>query len=130
MASAASSATNGLGLFALRVSTGAMMLFFHGMPHLMNARSAALVLPDPLHIGRRATIILILVSQVVGSIMLMLGLATRLAALLGIFITAVFMVKWNAPTLRASELPLLYIFSFLVLLQMGGGSYSLDKKLS
>ena len=101
----------------------------HGWPKLMRLIDGGeVVFPDPLGIGVIASLIFATLAEFLGSIFIMLGVATRMASLALIFtmVVAVFMVHADDPFAR-KELGLLYMLVYIVLLIMGSGKYSLDK---
>jgi putative oxidoreductase len=117
-----------IALLLLRMGTGALMLT-HGWPKLDRLITQnEIVFPDPLGIGPTASLALAIFAEFFGSIMLIFGLATRVAAFL-IAVTmmvAVFIVHANDPFSRM-ELGLLYLVNAIFLMISGGGKISLDR---
>lgn len=116
------------GLLFLRLFVGGMMLFVHGMAKLLAFPELSQSFPDPLGIGSTFSLVLILCAEVGCSVLLLLGLMTRLATLPLLFgMLMAFFVIHGADPFAARELPLLYIGMYVVLLWTGGGKYSLDE---
>lgn len=116
----------GLGLLPLRLGAGAMMLT-HGLAKLTGYTAMATAFPDHIGIGAQLSFTLIMLAEFIGAILLMLGLFTRLAALSLSIGMAVAAFIAHAPfSVSDSELPLLYLVVFIVLLVSGGGRYSVD----
>jgi putative oxidoreductase len=117
-----------IALLILRLGSGALMLT-HGWPKLMRLiEGGEITFPDPLGIGNVASLIFAMLAEFVGSIFVMLGIATRMASLALIFTmaVAVFIHHADDPFSR-KELGLVYMVMFIVLAITGGGRYSLDR---
>jgi len=116
------------GLLLLRVLFGSMMLFSHGLSKISKFEQLSTTFPDPLALGSKASLILAIFAEVVCSILLILGLKTRLAAmpLLITMLVAAFIVHAADPW-QKQEFGLLYGVTFLALIFTGGGRFSLDQ---
>jgi len=111
-----------LGLLVLRLSTGVMMLALHGLPKVLDFSAKSAGFPDPLGVGPGVSLSLAILAEFIGSILIILGLFTRGAALLGISTMAVAALIVSP----GEELPLLYLFAYIALLAAGGGRFALD----
>ena len=123
------SALTNLALLVLRLWLGAAMFFNHGLEKLIHFKSVAPGFPDPLHIGHPVSLALVLLAEVVGSILLVLGLLTRLAALLlviDLFVAFLMVHKTALSGSNSGELAFIYLSGFIVLLIAGGGMISTD----
>lgn len=120
-----------LWLFINRVGISAFMLT-HGYPKLlMLLDGRAESFPDPLGVGSLTSLILAILTEVVASVFLILGLFTRFSAL-ALFITmavAVFVVHTGDP-FGTLEKALLYLFIYLNIIVFGSGKFSIDAVLS
>lgn len=118
-----------LGLLILRLGIGGLMLT-HGYPKLMRLFSGDIKFGDPLGIGGEISFILIVFAEFLCSILIMLGIYTRLAAipLIIAMATAAF-IHHAADPLNVKELALLYLVVYVCLLFTGSGKYAVDKKL-
>lgn len=118
-----------LGLLVLRLSLGGMMLV-HGIPKLLNFSKMAGQFPDPLGMGSQLSLISAIGAEVGCSVLLIVGLLTRLAALPLAFTmgVALFVVHGDDPWGK-KELAAIYLAGYLVVLLAGPGRYSLDAML-
>lgn len=85
---------------------------------------------DPLGLGSELSLALTVFAEFVCAILLILGLATRLATipLIITMVVAGFIVHGNDP-FGKKEMALLYLAVYFVLLITGPGKYSLDNSL-
>lgn len=118
-----------LSLLLLRVGLGIGMLYGHAWPKLDQYTLLKLTFADPLGIGRELSLQLTLVAEGIASLLLILGLWTRLAVLPLLFTMSViiFRIQWGHG-FGKMELPILYMLGYFVLLLQGPGKYSLDEK--
>lgn len=117
-------------LLILRLGIGALMLT-HGWPKLMRLMAGGeITFPDPLGMGPTLSLIMATLTEVVASVLIMAGLATRFAAFSLAFTmaVAVFIVHANDPFSRM-ELGLMYLLVYIVLIFTGSGRYAVDKYL-
>lgn len=113
--------------FILRLSVAALMLT-HGLgkvPVLFG--SEPIQFPDPIGLGAATSLALAVFTEVICSILLILGLGTRFAAfaLLMTMLIAAVIVHADDPFAR-QELPLLYASIYFVIAIAGAGKISFD----
>ena len=110
----------------LRVFIGVLMLS-HGIAKIENFDLMVDTFPDPLGMGRAISLTLILLAEVGCSILLVVGLMTRLAVLPLIFgmVIATFFT-YPVITLSNIELPMLYLGIYITILMLGPGKCSID----
>ncbi|MCC8358645.1 DoxX family protein [Salinimicrobium sediminilitoris] len=116
-----------LGLLFLRLGAAGLMLT-HGYPKLLNLfGSEEIVFADPAGLGMATTLALAVFAEFICSILVILGLGTRLAVipLIITMFTAAFVIHAADPFQR-KELALIYLLNFTVLLITGAGKHSLD----
>ena len=116
-----------LGLALLRVGAGALMLT-HGTPKLITLfESEEIAFADPFGLGMGITLALVVFAEFICSILVILGLGTRLAVipLIIAMLTAAFIQHASDPFQR-KELAIIYLLIFVVLLITGAGKHSLD----
>lgn len=116
-----------LVLLLIRVSVGILMLT-HGIGKFqMLFGSEPIQFQDPLGVGATTSLILAVFAEVLCSILIIIGLGTKFAAipLLITMFTAAFIVHADDPFVR-QELPLLYSIIFITILTFGAGKYSID----
>lgn len=116
-----------VALLILRVGAGSFMLT-HGWGKLFKLiGDDPIQFADPIGIGETTSLALTVFAEVVCSILLIVGLATRLA-IVPLLITmgvAAFIVHAN-DGFGKMEMALLYSFMYLTLLFTGPGKFSLD----
>ncbi|HKL92426.1 MAG: DoxX family protein [Bacteroidales bacterium] len=114
-------------LLFLRVLIGTLMLS-HGWGKLTNFEQLATVFPDPIGLGSTVALVLILFAEVFCSILIILGLFTRLAAIpLIVGMGVAFFVIHGADPFQAKELAFLNMGLFAIVLISGAGYFSLDQ---
>ena len=119
-----------LVLLILRITVGAFMLM-HGIGKFSKLiGDEPIKFADPIGVGVTASLALTVFSEVVCSIFLILGIATRFAAipLLITMLVAVFIIHSN-DGFGKQELPLLYITIYLTIAITGAGSFSIDTRI-
>lgn len=120
-------ALTSIGLLVLRASFGLMMLFSHGLGKLTGFAENSDKFPDPLGVGNSLSMGLAIFAEFGCSILIILGLATRFAAipLIVTMAVAVLVIHADDPW-NKKEFALLYLAPFLTLVFTGAGRYSLD----
>ena len=116
---------------SVRVTTGFIMLFSHGIGKWENFSNIAPNFPDPFgFLGSTLSLALVVGSEVFGSLLLAVGLFTRWASfsLLFTMMAAAFIVHLPDP-FKEKELAILYALIFFFFTAKGGGKYSLDHLL-
>lgn len=114
-------------LVILRVGLGVFMLT-HGWPKMeMLIEGGPIIFSDPIGIGKLPSLVLTVFAELFCSVLLVLGLFTRLAVipLIITMVVAVFVVHGNHPFSK-QEMGLLYLLGYLVILARGSGKFSLD----
>ena len=116
-----------LGLLILRIGAGGLMLT-HGVPKLLKLfGNEEIAFADPFGLGMGITLALAVIAEFVCSILVILGLGTRLAVipLITTMLTAAFIIHATDPFQR-KEMSLIYLLIFTILLITGAGKHSLD----
>ncbi len=117
-----------IGLFFLRLSFGGVMIFFHGWPKLINFTELSLTFADPLNIGSKISLVLVIFAEVFCAGALVVGLFTRLASIPLFTTMLVALLKVHAlDPWSAKMLPLLYAFAFFGLMFTGGGRLAISE---
>ncbi len=121
------SPTISIGLFILRVTVGVFMMT-HGLGKLkMLVGPGEIQFADPIGIGLELSLILAVFAEFFCSILLILGLGTRLAAFplwFTMFVAGV--IVHSADPFGVKEMAFLYGTIYTVLLFTGPGKFSLD----
>ena len=115
------------GLLLIRVTISLLMLTQHGWVKLMSYSEKADTWADPIGLGGPTSLALAIFAEVVCAALVVLGLATRLAAipLVITMLVAAGIVHWDDPFSK-KEFALLFLIPFLTLILTGAGRYSLD----
>lgn len=114
------------GLLLLRVGFGCLMLV-HGIAKIQGFSEMSAAFPDPIGIGSKLSLIMAIGAEVGCSLLLILGFASRLAAIPLAFtmIVALFVVHSEDPW-KVKELAATYLLVYVSLLLTGPGRFSLD----
>ncbi|HET9950880.1 MAG TPA: DoxX family protein [Candidatus Eisenbacteria bacterium] len=116
-----------VGLLLLRAGTGGLLLYAHGWGKITHFSERAATFADPIGLGSWWSFALVVLAEVFCSAALILGLATRLAAIpIVIFSLVAVFVQHAADPFAKKELPLLYMIPALTLLLTGPGRFSID----
>ena len=119
-----------IGLLLLRLSIGSTMLFSHGLPKLMKWGEMSDHFPDPIGLGSTLSLAMAIGAEVGASILLILGLGTRLAAVPLAFtmLVAIFVIHGDDPW-NKKEFAMLYLIPYVMLMFTGAGRFAVDTKL-
>lgn len=119
-----------LALLLLRIMVACAMLF-HGIPKLGKVLAGNLDFGDPIGIGSGPSLVLAVFAEFGCSLLLLVGLGTRLAVipLIITMLVAAFIVHADDP-ITGKDLQLLYLLVYGVLFLLGSGKYSLEYVLS
>ncbi len=118
-------------LLLLRLSVGVFMLS-HGLGKFSKLfGDEPIKFADPIGVGITPYLALAVFAEVLCSILLILGIATRLATvpLLTTMLVAAFIIH-ASDGFGKQELPLLYSLIYIVIAIMGAGKFSIDNWLS
>jgi putative oxidoreductase len=118
-----------MALLVARLWFGLTMLFNHGFEKLAHFNEMVGTFPDPLRLGQEASLILVVLAEVVGALLLTVGLFTRVAAavlVIDMFVAFLMVHKTALTGQDSGELAFLYLAGFVILLIAGGGLFSLD----
>lgn len=120
-----------LAILLIRLGAGFSILYGHGwkkMIQLFTVRPVSF--SDPLGIGESLSLGLAVFAEVFCAAFIIIGFKSRWASIPLIFtmLVIIFFVQWNKP-FNNLELPLLLLMSFLCVLLMGSGKYSIDEML-
>jgi putative oxidoreductase len=124
---------NDLALLIFRIWVSLSLFYKHGIEkfvkfdeisHLPNAL-------DPLHIGVLPTLCYATFTDGICSLLIMLGLCTRLSSLflLGTLLVVFFFFHGGSFIEEHAEIVYLYLGSYIYLACIGAGKYSLDNRL-
>lgn len=116
-------------LLILRIWAGFLLFYCHGLSKLTHFSQMSGHFPNPLHIGSLPTLLFAALSDGVCSLLVLLGLATRYAALVVVInlaaaFTFVHHLALTGP--HNGELPFLFFGAYLTLVIAGPGRFSID----
>ncbi len=116
-------------LLLLRVWMGLSLFALHGWTKITHYSQMAGHFPDPLHIGSTPSLLFAILSDVVCSLLVAIGLWTRLASLIVVInlvvaFSLVHQFALSGP--RSGELAFLFLGAYLTTLLAGAGRYSVD----
>jgi putative oxidoreductase len=114
-------------LLVQRVATGLLLLIGHGLPKISGFHELAGSFYDPFRIGHRLSLILVILAELFCSMFIILGLFTRIAALIIVInlSVAVFVYHHGMP-LKNVELGAIFLTSVFTILILGPGRVSVD----
>lgn len=119
-----------IGLLALRLGAGGLLLYGHGWGKLIHFSEWAAKFPDPIGLGPTPSFVLVTFAEVVCVILVMIGFATRLSVIPPIIFFAVAgFIHHAADAWPKRELAFIFAVPFVALLFTGPGRFSLDAKL-
>jgi len=119
---------NEIGLLLLRVVPSVMMIT-HGYPKFQNLISGDIQFGDPIGIGVVPSLFLAVVGELICPIIIILGFKTRWAAVpAAITMGVAAFIAHGADPFARKEMALLYLTFFVVIMLVGPGKYSIDKK--
>jgi putative oxidoreductase len=124
-----------LGLLTLRIVVGTTLCLKHGWEkafdfHTM-ATNTTLPFPNLFHLGTVTTLVIALISDFVCSILIVLGLGTRFAALIafaniGVAWAMVHHFSFFGPRADHGEIIVLFLGAMISIFLTGPGRYSVD----
>lgn len=111
----------------LRLTFGLLMCINHGFDKLQHFGKYEYSFFDPAHIGHRWSLVLVIFAEVFCSLLVVLGLFTRFAALVLVIEMAVAAALFHkGQPLAAHESALIYLTAFFAILLVGPGRFSVD----
>lgn len=118
-----------MALLVARLWFSLAMLFNHGLDKFAHFKDIVGTFPDPLGLGQEASLVLVIFAEVLGSLLLAVGLFTRVAAsvlVIDMFVAFLMVHKTAMTGQSGGELAFLYLAGYITLLIAGGGLFSLD----
>lgn len=115
----------------LRVWLGLSLFIMHGIEKIDGFSAMQGHFPDPIHIGKTTGLVFALLSDSICSILVMLGLFTRITSwiiILNLLVVFIFLHGFSFGQDHA-QLVYVYLGGYLAIFISGGGKYSLSKNL-
>jgi putative oxidoreductase len=121
-----------VALLVLRLWMGFVLFAKHGIEKLVNFSQMQQHFPDPLHLSSTFSLSFSLLSDGICSLLIVFGIATRLAALVVVINLFIVFLTMHQFSFAKEHAELVYVFlgSFLTIFIAGAGKYSIDQKLS
>lgn len=121
------------GIFILRVAFGLVLIYGHGFGKLVKVFSGQEIqFGDPIGLGTELSFYLVAFAEGVCTILLIIGLFTRYAAMILTFNFCVILLVhavFNKDGFDNLELIFLYLSAFIAIIFTGPGKFSLDYSL-
>jgi putative oxidoreductase len=120
-----------LGLLFLRIGAGVLLLIVHGLPKVRHFTSEENAIEDPFHLGKQLSIWFAIFAEVACPVLVIVGLATRLASLPVMIISALAIARVHPEwTPQQAQFAWMLLIMFGTLVIAGAGHYSLAALLS
>jgi len=122
--------TPDFGLLYLRLTAGALLIYVHGLPKLLNFSAELQHIDDPLHVGHAFTLGFALFAEIVCPIAIAVGCFTRLASIPVLVLLFVSMLLVHPDwSIAEGQFGWLLIIAFGTIVLAGPGRYALDQRL-
>jgi len=115
-----------MALLVARLWFSLAMLFNHGLDKFAHFKDIVGTFPDPLGLGQEASLVLVIFAEVLGSLLLAVGLFTRVAASVLVIDMFVAFLMVHKSAMTSGELAFVYLAGYVILVIAGGGLFSLD----
>lgn len=116
------------GLLLLRIGMGLAMIIGHGYGKVNKIIAGDMSFLDPIGIGQAPTLVLATITELVFSILVIIGFKTRLAAIpIALTMAVAFFIVHASDAFGIKEVSLLYLVGFVCISLLGPGKYSIDR---
>lgn len=110
-----------------RVVTGLLLLIGHGLPKIQNFSELSTGFYDPFRISHRGSLILVILAELFCSMLLVLGLFTRIVAfIIVINLSVAVFIYHNGQPLKNVDLGAIYLTNVFTIMILGPGRISVD----
>ena len=122
---------NNIALLLLRVVFAGSMLYGHGLSKFYRLIEGNLSFANPIGIGEAPTLVLAVFSEFLAPLFILVGYKTKIFSFFpaATMFVAAFIVHLSDPFAR-KEKAILFLIGFIVIMMMGPGKYSIDRKFS
>jgi putative oxidoreductase len=122
---------NNIALLLLRIVFAGSMLYGHGLSKFYRLIEGDLSFANPIGIGEAPTLVLAVFSEFLAPIFILVGYKTKIFSFFpaATMFVAAFIVHLSDPFAR-KEKAILFLIGFIVIMMMGPGKYSIDRKFS
>jgi len=117
-------------LLFFRAALSSEMILVHGLKKLGLDGTAREVVPNPFHFPTAINQVLVNSADLLFPPLVLLGVLTRLSVIpiLTVTLTGYFIIHWH-DALPERDTPFMYSLSFLLILFLGPGKYSIDNAI-
>ena len=122
---------NNIALLLIRIVFAGSMLYGHGLSKFYRLIEGNLSFANPIGIGEAPTLVLAVFSEFLAPLFILIGYKTKIFSFfpaVTMFVAA-FIVHLSDPFAR-KEKAILFLIGFIVIMMMGPGKYSIDRKFS
>ncbi len=117
-----------IGLAILRIAPS-LLLMTHGIPKFQKLMNGNFEFGDPLGIGATPSLFLTVIGEVVCPVLIIIGYKTRWAAVPpAITMLVASVVVHASDSIGTKEKALLFLTFFIVIMLLGPGRFSVDRK--
>ena len=122
---------NNIALLLLRIVFAGSMLYGHGLSKFYRLIEGDLSFANPIGIGEAPTLVLAVFSEFLAPLFILVGYKTKIFSFFpaATMFVAAFIVHLSDPFAR-KEKAILFLIGFVVIMMMGPGKYSIDRKFS
>ena len=122
---------NNIALLLLRIVFAGSMLYGHGLSKFYRLIEGDLSFANPIGIGEAPTLVLAVFSEFLSPLFILVGYKTKIFSFFpaATMFVAAFIVHLSDPFAR-KEKAILFLIGFSVIMMMGPGKYSIDRKFS
>ena len=122
---------NNIALLLIRIVFAGSMLYGHGLSKFYRLIEGNLSFANPIGIGEAPTLVLAVFSEFLAPLFILIGYKTKIFSFFpaATMFVAAFIVHLSDPFAR-KEKAILFLIGFIVIMMMGPGKYSIDRKLS
>tara|TARA_B110000003_G_scaffold136494_1_gene138282 strand:- start:531 stop:902 length:372 start_codon:yes stop_codon:yes gene_type:complete len=122
---------NNIALLLLRIVFAGSMLYGHGLSKFYRLIEGDLSFANPIGIGEAPTLVLAVFSEFLAPLFILVGYKTKIFSFFpaATMFVAAFIVHLSDPFAR-KEKAILFLIGFIVIMMMGPGKYSIDRKFS
>lgn len=122
---------NNIALLLIRIVFAGSMLYGHGLSKFYRLIEGDLSFANPIGIGEAPTLVLAVFSEFLAPLFILVGYKTKIFSFFpaATMFVAAFIVHLSDPFAR-KEKAILFLIGFVVIMMMGPGKYSIDRKFS
>ena len=122
---------NNIALLLIRIVFAGSMLYGHGLSKFYRLIEGNLSFANPIGIVEAPTLVLAVFSEFLAPLFILIGYKTKIFSFFpaATMFVAAFIVHLSDPFAR-KEKAILFLIGFIVIMMMGPGKYSIDRKFS